>query len=405
MDREEIINTVTSTMSDEDVKKVTNFLNEIQKENINAAPSVDVNDVIQEGEPTIGTVSIDPTTGKEIVTNTDNTDDEIDKESMFSDDDFKLDVDDSPISIEELEAVIKDAKTDEASNELVKALSNGEESISIEDLNVLLELVKKKQNKEEIDSPYNKLPDSCKAIINNAIGADLNVMNNKVKSIRNTMAELLIDEFITSTTLNRTTSSLNDQIEKMFNSTKSEIGDTIIGYTEQRNKDYINYVMENIDDEEKRKEALKIFDYIDAAYTLSDFKEFCKTCKIRKIDLEKPDKHNNNIDNILNKYKDNANRNIYNIYNAEKVLLRHINTEDEIFTYEAVRAFFIAFSLYCKSFNPNNTKEHAFMFYTIYNIMVTDINTGEKKEVSTIFLGNIRECIHNLICRNSFIPV
>ena len=109
----------------------------------------------------------------------------------------------------------------------------------------------------------------------------------------------------------------------------------------------------------------------------------------------------------MDKYKDEPNLNIYNIYNVQTVLTRNINPEEicdcEKYTDEQIRAFFIAYSMYCKNFSPKNTQEHIFMFYVLYNILLMDVNKGEKSDISKKYLDNIRECIELLIKRNQYL--
>ena len=145
---------------------------------------------------------------------------------------------------------------------------------------------------------------------------------------------------------------------------------------------------------------------MNTAYELNELKEYCKKCKIRPIDVENPTKENNkDINHILDIYNNNPNFNIYNIYNAQAALERNLPTEDEPYTSIHCRAFLIAFSKYCMNFSPTNTYEHIFMFYTIYNILLTDVNKGEKASISVKFLDNVRECIRNLIQRNNHLAL
>ena len=55
------------------------------------------------------------------------------------------------------------------------------------------------------------------------------------------------------------------------------------------------------------------------------------------------------------------------------------------------------------NYTPNDPFQHAYMFYVIYNIVILDINTGEKRSVSIEFLNNVKECIDNLITRNTYL--
>ena len=72
-----------------------------------------------------------------------------------------------------------------------------------------------------------------------------------------------------------------------------------------------------------------------------------------------------------------------------------------MFTDKQVIAFFIAFCKQTLNYSPEVTTEHAYMYYLIYNIVLMDMNKGERKDISDKFLSNIKEVIYNLMERNS----
>ena len=384
------------TMNKEDVEKLMNFV----KEN---TPKEDVSqDTVETGENRLVSVAIDPNTGKTILNNTEEVKSNNKSFEELIDQELDMEKINRPITLDEIKEFVKDTKDDP----MIQGQHN-QDDLSVYDLDVLLDLVTKYQNKEEISSLYKKLPDSCKKIINKSLNiGDTGIYNNQINALRNTMSEMFLDQFVSSITMNRANDSINSGIEKIFEKASSEIGDTIVGYTEERNQKYRDYVEQSIQDPDKKADALKIIDSIDHSYELTEFKEYCKTCKIRKIDVEKPTKNNKLMDLIMDKYKDDLNLNIYNIYNVQTVLTRNINedlADCEQYTDTQIRAFFIAFSMYCKNFSPKNVQEHIFMFYTLYNILLMDVNKGEKAEVSKQYLANIKDCIESLIKRNQFL--
>ena len=394
-------NNLQPTMTEEDIKKLESTLETIRKENEKLFPSNGEEDVVEQGEERLVNVTIDPTTGKEKIMNAEevNIDEDTSVDDIL-DKDFDLEFDNSPISLEELKAYINTA-TDDPTLEEIKKSTN----ISAEDFTVLLDLANRLHNKEDIPSIFNKLPKSVQAIINKSMGPGYdNVFNANINGFRNDMAEMLLDQMVTDILVDRAKNTMNTGVEKIFDAAKTEIGDTLVGYTEERNKKYRQEIEEKVEDPEKKAKALEILDKIETTYKLEEFKEYCKKCKIRKIDVEKPESNKNyDIDRLLDKYKNNANFNIYNIYNAQLVLTRTINKDEQKYNSKQIRAFFIAFARYCMNFSPDNTLEHIFMFYTIYNVVLTDINTGDKAGVSNEFLANVKECINNLTTRNSFL--
>ena len=393
-------NNLQPTMTEEDIKKLESTLEAIREENEKLFPSNE-DDVVEQGEERLVNVAIDPATGKEKILNTEET--ISDEESNIDDligKDFDIEFDSSPITIEELKKYIENA-TDDPTLEEIKKSTN----ITSEDLVTLMDLANRLHNKEEIPSIFNKLPKSVQAIINKSMGPGYdNVFNANINSFRNDMTEMLLDQIVTDILVERANNTMNTSVEKLFDVAKTEIGNTLVGYTEERNRKYRQEIEERVEDPEKKAKALEILDKIETTYKLEEFKEYCKKCKIRKIDVEKPESNkNHDIDSLLNKYKDNANFNIYNIYNAQLVLSRTINKDEQKYNSKQIRAFFIAFARYCMNFSPDNTMQHIFMFYTIYNVVLTDVNTGDKAGVSNEFLANVKECINNLTARNSFL--
>ena len=382
------------TMTEEDVQKVLDFVRE------NAPKQEPTNDVVVPGEERLVNVSINPDTGTTMITDTKPVEESNKSfEDIMKDSDLVFD--DSNITLEELSTFIQNAKEDNSLEAQLK-----EQELTQEDLEALLLLVVRFQNKEKIESPYQKMPANVKNMINKSLGlgslrGETVVYNSNLNSARNTFAEMLLEEFVSSIMIERTTKNVGSSIEKIFDKTNADIGDTIVGYTKERNAKYREYINNNLEGENK-EEALSIIDAIDHSYELTEFKEYCKHCKIRKIDVEKPTKeHCKPMDLIMDKYKDEPKHNIYNIYNTQTVLTRHLPEYNDT----QIRAFFIAFSQYCRSFNPKVPKEHIAMFYTLYNILLLDVNKGENKDISDTYLNNIKECIQNLINRNNFLSI
>ena len=154
-----------------------------------------------------------------------------------------------------------------------------------------------------------------------------------------------------------------------------------------------------MDDEDKKQKLTETLDTIDSAYNLAPLKEFAKTCKIKKYDLENP---KNYFRDFLNKYKNSA-YNIYDIKLTLPILERKI-VDNEKYNNADVVAFLVCFCKYIKNFNVENVLDHAFMYYVIYNIVIADANVSEEtKGVSDIFMDNIKEVIDNLKERNAFL--
>ena len=163
-----------------------------------------------------------------------------------------------------------------------------------------------------------------------------------------------------------------------------------IEYIEERNSAY-REAANNIEDEGKRKRLNAILDRIDEARNLTELKEFAKTCKIKRYDIERPDKRV--YSGFLSKYRDSVN-NIYDINIAETVLVRHLAPLgcDKI----DVIMLLIAFCRQCQSYSVDNVLDHAYMYYFLYYCVMLDGDKSDK------FKNNLLEVIKNVNERNKF---
>jgi hypothetical protein len=255
-------------------------------------------------------------------------------------------------------------------------------------------------NKEEFNV-YKAFPDEIKEMIDKYMGYDdttPRLTNNEIRSLRNSIAESLLDEFIMNVSVQRARTDLNKEVEDLFKQGIKDITEYSVGYTKERNQAYREYV-ENMEDEDKKKKLTEALDVIDSDYNLDTLKEFANTCKIKKYDIEQPKKY---FRDFLAKYQ-NSNYNIYDIKLTLPILERKI-VDNEKYNSADIIAFLVCFCKYIKNFNTSNILEHTYMYYVIYNIVIMDSNTSEStKEVSDIFAENIREVIDNLKERNTFL--
>ena len=147
-----------------------------------------------------------------------------------------------------------------------------------------------------------------------------------------------------------------------------------------------------MEDPEKKARLLAILDQIDEARSLTTLKEFAKRCKIKPIELEKPESRV--YRGFLNKYTNSTN-NIYDIKVARTVLFRHLSNEG--YTMRDVDAFLISFCKQVNGYSPTIATEHAYMYYVLYYSALLD---GDR---STTFINNVKDVIVNLKERNSII--
>ena len=229
---------------------------------------------------------------------------------------------------------------------------------------------------------------------------------------KNQVAKMLIDEYVEeykkssqkTVDLDTLFSGFNKDAAKIADDMATQIGDLMLSFDDER-KEQINNAIASAKEKGndvmvKNLEAIR--DNIDKAFHLDDFKEFCKHCKIKNIEMKKP---NRVYDSFIHKYETND-AIINDIRTCPDVIIRHL-TE---FTKDQAMMICLAYCKYCCNMNPDNMAEHTFMYYFIRNIIAIDrINprgrayqsiSEKDKSFYDTFVANLRECMNNLLERN-----
>lgn len=267
--------------------------------------------------------------------------------------------------------------------------------ISPEDTVKLLEIIDKVRNKENINI-YSSLPESVKNII-------IEYMKNEgvqgysvqANSIRNMLAASLIDEFISNISIDKTVESFNKEMEDLFDKTGQEFSKMYKEYETERTK-YLEAALEKIPEGDPKRELVTdVLDAINDAYRLSRIRNG-KKIKLKNFEKEKPEKV---FKEFEFKYQ-NQKYKIHPIKDTLKILTMHLTEEYKLNGYsedesilrgfERARNFLLIFCKFCSNYKVSNPAEHAFMYYTLYNISLLDIFKGEEyKEFSESFIDNI----------------
>lgn len=291
---------------------------------------------------------------------------------------------------------IKIDKDQISESELKSAIKNSDITadyiISNDSIKELLYLVNKKKNNENFNV-YKSFPEEVQQIIDKYLeknGLTGNTMQAKYS--RNVISESLLTEFIDNIELERIQSDFNKEMEDLFTKGSEELAESIVGYTAERNKVY-REAAEKMEDNDKKNKLIAILDRIDEAYNLNELKEFAKNCKVKKFELEKPEKV---YTSFLTKYE-NSSYNIYSLNLCRPIISRNLNIDIKF-----ADLFLVLFCKFCKNMKPDITTDHAFMYYTVYNIVLIDMNRSENtKNVSMKFLENVKEVIENSKIRNN----
>ena len=393
-----------TVLTEEEKEKILNDGNEF-KEGLKK-DTENVSNVIQ--FPTDNTENL-PVKNMEVIVNSDtgenkilgSTEEEIDSSELKNsfdemvkkineEDDVSL-FDDSPIT--EKEAV--DYLASNGSDSILTELSK-DTDYSPETIRQLLVVTNRRINKEEFNV-YRELPEEIRSLIDTYVNQGIGTGNigansiATINGIKNNVAEALIDEFITDIQLDRSKNDFARDLENIYRTSAKEISDASLEYIDERNKAYRDAANE-MEDSEKKERLLVILDQIDEARSLTGLKEFAKRCKIKPIELEKPE--NRIYKDFLQKYVSSTN-NIYDIKLAREVLHRHLSNEG--FNIKEVDAFFIAFCKQVKNYSSSVATDHAYMYYVLYYCALLD---GDR---SRTFIDNVKEVIMNLKERNSII--
>ena len=293
-----------------------------------------------------------------------------------------------PFTEQEIISYLKSADDDTLVEELAP-----NSAISAQALRDLLDVVNRKLNGETFNI-YKEAPEEFKNLVDSYISeskGQIPIYNaNMLNAARKKVSLSLIEEFIHNIKMDRAKTDFAKELENIYNNTNSLVTEEGVEYIDDRNKAY-REAANSIEDSGKRERLNAILDRIDEARNLTELKEFAKTCKIKKIEVEKP--KNKVYNNFLSKYKDSVN-NIYDIAIAETVLTRCLASYGV--TKNDVIKLLICFCKQCKNYSVDNVLEHSYMYYFLYYCVMLDGDKSDK------FKNNLLEIINNINQRNNF---
>ena len=391
----------TMELNMQDLKKENDELIESLKKNESCANVINypeeekfeyTPDMSDDMKPVVGVYQTDPESGLSNLVDTKEIDENLDLDKIMKDAIDNVEIPDEELVPEEIEEDEMTSYMEEGSKDTMLGEMISESDISPEAIRELLIIVNRKIKGENFNI-YNELPQDIKSLIDRYVAANASEFaNNDIKLLKKTVANALIEEFTSNLQMNKAKNDFAKDMEAIYQASNKEISDAAMEYIEERNKAY-REAAEKIEDPEKKAKLLAILDQIEEARALNKLKEFAKTCKIKKIELEKPESRAYN--GFVGKYK-NSNNNIYDIKLAEKVLYR-IMSRDCGCTAEEVIAFLVAFCKQVASYSSSSPTEHAYMYYVLYYCALLD------SDKSDMFKNNVKEVIENLKMRNSFI--
>lgn len=389
VDRGQNISTLASKLTQEDVDMIKERMDKVVEDcpGLKMVSELESNNGIEYHEPEEGyevkaVVTSNTRTGERIV------------ESII-DDDLKEEMTD-----EDIDRIVSDLAEEEdaeiTKEDLLDSIGSDTEimpgvNLTMEGTMVLLDIVKRVQAGEDFNIYKAFPPEVKKAIDNymqNVVGSSL---SQEAKTIRNTISYTLIHQFITDIKMKKFMSDFQSEMDKVKEELDIEFSKMCLDYNEKRNE-YIEKMTSKVTDPEKKAILEQILDSINDSYHLERIKEAARAhkIKIKKFDLEKPSR----VINSFHAKYDKSNNNIYSVEYAMNVLLRH--TEGMISPKDVVK-FLVAFCKFCMNYKAENPVEHAFMYYTTYNIVILDVYKGEDfEEYRDRIVSNIKSVVELL---------
>jgi len=301
--------------------------------------------------------------------------------------------------VEERDFTVDDVKRTLASNNM-GLVTEGEDTgdainpkfkISDESILKLITVMNRVKNKENFNI-FASLPDEVKEMINNQLKKNgMGGYSVQSNTARNSFAKAIIDEFINNVSVNRTVNDLNVEIENLAAEANKQIGDIFKDFEKERDK-YLKTVLANVaEDDPKRKVLEDTLDSMYDGYKLSRLLEAVPTMKkFKSIEIEKPQVR------CFNRFEDKYKDSQYKMYSMNMVLniLNKYNNRDP----KENLLFLLAFCRFCEKYDPNEPTQHAFMYYTVYNIVLLDIYKDKTlEEFGTPLLQRINEIIDILV--------
>ena len=238
------------------------------------------------------------------------------------------------------------------------------------DIVAMISLIKKRINGDKFN-PYPHFPSTVRAQlfdVASKYGADNGyTVNNKVLSyISNVFLDELVEEYKKekATDMDKIINEFNKNISKYNKEFSKSSGDIALNAFEERKESVKNAIeaAKEKGDDKSVETFTSILNSLNAAFSLDDFIEFCKTVKFKKFSFEKPSK----IFNAFNfKYQDTENS-ISDIRECPKILETHG------FSHTDSLKICFAFCKYCENMDPGNISDYTFMYYFIRNIVILD---------------------------------
>ena len=395
-------NEQSNILTPEDKEKVIQALRDDigQNDNLKVLRELPSNNGVEEHEPEEGKevktmVSVNPYTGEKTPVPSDKElEDDKSLEDVLSDlgDTLNNELDSEEdmfvdITIEDIKKYNEEEGT-----------SLGKYDITDETALELIQVINKKQRKETVK--FKDLPKQVQEYIDQYLFKEsgLTGFSPELNSLRNSLTEALLEEYITQIGFNKIDEDFNKEIEAIYENAGKEMSPLFKEYNENR-AEYLKNLTEKIEDEDKKIIAEKVLDSIHDAFELKRITSSESKIKIKSYYLEEPDKVYKS--EIENKYRDTE-YTIYKLSMIQAILDRHLKKnnmipEDDT---DTAKKIVLAFALFCRNYSIENPQDHAFMYYYTYNVVLLDIYKDENyDDYAKDFLTNNMKILEVIKCK------
>ena len=277
-----------------------------------------------------------------------------------------------------------------------------EYDLSDQDVVHLMSLLKRVQKKEEF-SYYNELPEGLKKFCKAVAIMEPECNGIVTKQMLNTIALNALNTLLNEIAADEFVADISDVIDTEIKKSGADLSaiyeGMIIGKSEKLREAADKAVEEGHED--TAATLRKMADACEESYMMTGFADAVKNhkLKIRKIDIEKPQK----VVRDFNTKYENSKIAINNVWDLTYCIPRHLAeastppSPDKITT-DTISAFVVAFCQYCRNMKNTNVEEHIFMYYFIKNILYLDTTApgAEFSKFGQELIDRIKEILETI---------
>ena len=220
-----------------------------------------------------------------------------------------------------------------------------------------------------------------------------NFPHAQLAKYHNTLIKNILDNIISDAAFDNYIIDMNNQMAEIYGEFGKEANKFYEESMAERIKSLEEFKAELTDEDVEKKQAVDdIMAGLNESVEMNELKEAAKKIKIKKFDLEKPERFVSTFNAKYTKSK----YNIQNITHTMSILHHKVGLSQE-----DCLIFLVVFCKFCMNYRPTNFKEHVFMYYTIANIIALAVAKDEYSETGQKVVDSVKEVIANSRIRNN----